>query len=389
MWTLRWIAAWLFVVLAPAYGFAAQLTGVNDSSRLDMSAAHCTLLRYEPLQVPLFYRVKAWRILYATRDYADHPVASSDFVVLSDYASVASNQPIVAWAHPLTGIAQTCAPSQRSSPVTSIAGINELIVGGYVVVATNYPGFGTTGPTGLLVGESQGQAVLDSGLAAQQIPEIGAGTRFALWGYPQGGHAALFASANSKNYTPKLSLVGTTVAAPHTNVKELLQDASHSINGRILMAMAAQSRNTAFRLLLKSLVNREAVPAIAKISSTCLNSIGSTLALLADQQALSRAFLNISLPVQKTWTELLCRNSPVIANGMPPIFISQGGNDNLVKPNVTAQFIGKLCSSENKVMNDFIGSADYENIARLSAVAAISWIGDRFEYKPVINSCMH
>lgn len=155
------------------------------------------------------------------------------------------------------------------------------------------------------------------------------------------------------------------------------------------MAMAAQSRNTAFRLLLKSLVNREVVPAIAKISSTCLNSIGSTLALLADQQALSRAFLNISLPVQKTWTELLRRNSPVIANGMPPIFISQGGNDNLVKPNVTAQFIGKLCSSENKVTNDFIGSADYENIARLSAVAAISWIRDCFEYKPVINSCMH
>ena len=113
----------VFVVLAPAYGFAPQLTGVNDSSRLDMSAAHCTLLRYEPLQVPLFYRVKAWRILYATRDYADHPVASSGFIVLSDYASVASNQPIVAWAHPVTGIAQTCAPSQRSSPVTSIAGV--------------------------------------------------------------------------------------------------------------------------------------------------------------------------------------------------------------------------------------------------------------------------
>ena len=389
MWTLRWIAAWLFIVLAPAYGFAGQPAGFYNSSQLDLSAAHGKLLRYEPLQVPLFYRAKAWRILYATRDYAGRPVASSGFVIQSDYAPGMSDRPIVAWAHPATGIAQICAPSLRNSPVISIAGISELIAGGYVIVATDYPGLGTTGPMGLLVGKAEGQAVLDSVLAARQIPGIGAGTRFALWGHSEGGHAALFASAMSKNYTPGLSLVGTAIAAPPTNFKELLQDDGHSIDGRILMAMAVRSWSTTYRLPLKTLANRDAMPAIAKISSTCLNSMGDMLALLADQQALPPAFLNSNLSVQNAWTELLRKNSPSTDRQKSPIFVSQGKNDNLVKPSVTAQFVRQLCSSGDHVTYDFMGTADHENTARLSAAAAISWIGNLFEYRPVINSCMH
>ena len=65
---------------------------------------------------------------------------------------------------------------------------------GHVVAATDYPGLGTPGPVGYLVGKGQAQAVIDSVRAARQLPDVGGSGRYALWGYSQGGHAVAYAS---------------------------------------------------------------------------------------------------------------------------------------------------------------------------------------------------
>ena len=167
-----------------------------------------------PFRFPPFYRAKAWRILYATRDYAGRPVVSSGMVVLSSYASSdPAARDIVAYAHPTTGIARRCAPTLRQRPVEAILGLNELVSRGYVVAATDYPGLGTPGPVGYLVGLGQGRAVIDSARAARQIPAVGGGTRIALWGFSQGAHAVLFAAAIASTYSPELSLVGVAAVA--------------------------------------------------------------------------------------------------------------------------------------------------------------------------------
>ncbi|MBB3287325.1 MULTISPECIES: lipase family protein [unclassified Rhizobium] len=88
---------------------------------------------------------------------------------------------------------------------------------GWVVVATDYPGLGTSGPHAYLVGNAAGYAVLDAVRAAQGVPRVGAGSRFAVWGLSQGAHAALLTGQVAGRYAPDLQLAGVIAAAPSAN----------------------------------------------------------------------------------------------------------------------------------------------------------------------------
>ena len=109
-----------------------------DWTDLSPAIAPGTLLRARQIQLPFYYKAKAWRILYMTRDYADRPILSSGVIVLSGYAPTDQrHRKIVAWAHPVTGVARNCAPSLRQSPVESMAGFNELIPHRYIISTTD------------------------------------------------------------------------------------------------------------------------------------------------------------------------------------------------------------------------------------------------------------
>ena len=121
-----------------------------------------TLLSYDRIALPRNYRAKAWRILYVTRNYRLAPILSTGLVVLPDKAArIPMERKFVAWAHPTTGIARQCAPSLRDTPLKSIGGLNDLVAAGVVVAATDYPGLGTAGPIGYLVGKGQAYATID------------------------------------------------------------------------------------------------------------------------------------------------------------------------------------------------------------------------------------
>ncbi len=190
------------------------------------------LLKYDRISLSPVYRYKAWRILYITRDYAMRPTLSTGIVVLPDKAPRApADRRFVAWAHPTTGIARKCAPSLRASPMKAIAGLNELVAAGMIVAATDYPGLGTDGPVGYLVGKGQAYAMLDAVRAAKQIPGVGGGPDLALWGYSQGGHAALFAADLAATYAPEMRLRAVAAVAPPTFLGALMQANMNSIPG--------------------------------------------------------------------------------------------------------------------------------------------------------------
>jgi alpha-beta hydrolase superfamily lysophospholipase len=80
-----------------------------------------------------------------------------------------------------------CAPSLAISVFQSMMGLRPMIERGVAVVATDYPGLGTSGPHPYLVGVSEGRAVIDSVRIARLMPGVGGGNRFAVWGHSQGG----------------------------------------------------------------------------------------------------------------------------------------------------------------------------------------------------------
>lgn len=355
-------------------------------SQLDVPPG--TLLRYEPAKLPAFYRAKAWRVLYSTRDYRGRPIAASGMVVVSDYAPKnPAQRKIVAWAHPTTGVARSCAPSLRNNITTMISGLNDLIANGYIVAATDYPGLGTPGPVGYLVGRGQAQAVIDSVRAARQIPGVGGGSRYAMWGYSQGGHAVLHGEKLSRSYAPELKLVGVAATAPPTDLPVLLQANIETIPGRILSAMTVGSWSLKYGIPIDSLVDRRSVNQVFAVNRNCINNFEGQLEALSAQKGLPRDFIAAEAMLAPPWGSIMHENSIPGVSGKTPLLIMQGTDDTLVWPAVTVQFVRAACRTGAPVSFVTLPRKTHGGSAKASTPIAIGWINDRFDGKRSPSNC--
>lgn len=347
-----------------------------------------TLLDFKPMRLPAFYRAKAWRVLYVTRDFRNRPVLSTGMVVLPDSAPRApADRKFVAWAHPTTGVARKCAPSLRQSPTKAIDGLNQLVAAGLVVTATDYPGLGTEGPVGYLIGRGQAHAVLDSVRAARQIPQVGGGNQFALWGYSQGGHAVLFAANEAARYAPELKLQGTAAVAPPTDLGRLLQATIGSVPGRVLASMALAMWSRKYDVPLMGLVDGSVQGVIDQINSYCVDDLGEKFDILAAQKPLAQRFLNFDPASRQPWSRMIADNSVYAPASRAPLYIAQGTSDDIVKPAVTMEFIRAACRQGVPVSINLLRGKGHGASIGAAVPSATSWLAARMSGSPAPNNC--
>lgn len=347
-----------------------------------------TLLKYDRIALPRNYRAMAWRILYVTRDYRMKPILSTGLVVLPDKAArIPMERKFVAWAHPTTGVAWKCAPSLRATPVKAIGGLNGLVASGVVVAATDYPGLGTDGPIGYLVGKGQAYAMIDSVRAAKQIPGVGGGKDFALWGYSQGGHAALFAAGLAERYAPELALKGVAAIAPPTDLGTLLRANMGSVAGRILASFTLSSWSVKYRAPLASLLDGHAEALVQEVRKSCVDDLGGKLEALAAQKGLKEDFLKED-PVSVTpWSDLILQNSLFSLNGRVPALIIQGAADDIVKPQVTTQFVRASCRAGARVEYVTLPGKGHGGAMQSGEKRAVDWLAARLAGQPPRSNC--
>jgi hypothetical protein len=96
-----------------------------------------------------------YRVLYRSTGLDDKPILVSGVVIVPPGAPPPGGRPIVAWAHPTSGIVPRCAPSLAIFLFQQIQGLRSFVRNGYVVAATDYPGLGTAEPHPYLVGTSE------------------------------------------------------------------------------------------------------------------------------------------------------------------------------------------------------------------------------------------
>lgn len=236
----------------------------------------------------------AYRVLYRSMGLHGEPIAVSGVVIIPAGVPPPGGRPIVAWAHPTTGIVSRCAPSLARVLFSSIQGLPEMLGRGYVVAATDYPGLGTRGPHPYLVGISEGRAVLDSVRAARLMPGAGVGRTFAVWGHSQGGQAALFTGIFARSYAPELHLVGVAAAAPATELATLLKDDIDTSGGKNLAAMTLWSWSRVYGAPMKAVVTPEAIPIIDRLANLCIERIFDIFTRRAPTRALDRSFLKVN-----------------------------------------------------------------------------------------------
>jgi acetyl esterase/lipase len=330
----------------------------------------------------------AYRVLYRSTAPDGKPIAVSGVIIVPAGKPPAQGWPVVAWAHPTTGIVPRCAPSLALFIFQQIAGSRELLEQGYAVAATDYPGLGTAGPHPYLVGESEARAVIDSVRAARSFPGMAVSSRYAVWGHSQGGQASLFTGMISKTYAPELELVGVAAAAPATDLATLMTDDLNTSGGRNLTAMTVWSWSRVYGLPIGSVIAPAAMTTVDFLATECIESPFDILVRAPTSEPLAQQFLTVSNPATiEPWKSLLARNTPGILPLEIPVFLAQGLADGLVRPQVTMDYMQRLCGAGSSVRMLVMPNVNHGFAGRDGAGEAVTWMADRFAGRPAPNDC--
>jgi pimeloyl-ACP methyl ester carboxylesterase len=328
----------------------------------------------------------AYRFLYRSTGLQGEPIAVSGLAVIPTAGP--GDRPVVAWDHPTSGIVTRCAPSLARKRYQFIPGLQAMIARGWVVVATDYPGLGTPGPHPYLVGDSEARATLDAVRAVHGLPDAKAGSRFAVWGHSQGGHAALFTALEAASYAPDLHLVGVAAAAPATDLAALLDADLDTPAGQNLTAMTLWSWSRVFGAPSDKVLDPEAVTTVDRLAKECIESIYDLeLRRLTTRPLRSHFLVEADFAQRPPWAGLMAANTPGVVAPNIPVFLAQGTEDKIVRPAITRAYMAKLCKVHVAVRMDWVAGAGHGFVAYKSAAATIAWIGDRFAGAPTPSDC--
>ncbi|MCZ4500302.1 MAG: hypothetical protein JWQ74_2857 [Marmoricola sp.] len=350
-----------------------------------------TLLRTDPVKVGAFSGVKAWRITYATTRDQGEPAIATALVVTSSKGPDAP-RPVIAWAHGTTGIATDCAPSLLGPQYAaySIPGYATLISEGAVIVATDYIGLGTPGPSPYLIGQGEGRSVLDSVRAVQHLKGVEVADRTVVWGHSQGGGAALWSGILAPTYAPDAHVIGVAGIAPASDLIGLVDNLRHSsanaaIESYVLSAYADAYPDVDF----DSYVRPEARAVLREMAGHCLGEYQKIQELTQELPADGSYFARD--PSTGPLAERLAENVPDAAISAP-VFIGQGAADVLVLPSVQAAYVARRCALGTGGALEFRtypGKGHTDVIAAASPLVPdlLAWTTDRFAGRPATSTC--
>lgn len=380
------LAALLLALSACASTVSAQ-TSFYDAPRSLLAGGPGTLVRQQPIDgAPL--GAAAYRVLYRSTGLKGEPIFVSGVVVVPQGDPPLGGRPIVAWAHPTSGVTPRCAPSLAIFLFQQIQGLRSLVKRGYVVAATDYPGLGTPETHPYLVGDSEARAVIDSVRVAGSMPGAGGGKRFTVWGHSQGGQAALFTGLIAKSYAPELTLVGVAAAAPATDLVTLMDDDIHSVGGKNITAMTLWSWHRVYDAPIDSIVDPRAIAVMDRLAHECIEGPFDLVARQRTEKPLEKYFLTVEGPADvEPWHSLLEKNTPGALPPEIPVFLAQGAADQIIRPEVTRDYMGKLCKAGSKVRMLIMPNIGHGRAAQASTMQAVNWMTDRFADEEPPDDC--
>jgi pimeloyl-ACP methyl ester carboxylesterase len=354
----------------------------------DMPRKPGALLRSEPLKdVTLPAGVRGWRILYATT-VDDNTPATAAAIVFAPTDSSGGPLPVIAWEHATTGLLQKCMPSLLSAASKGIPEHNAIAMAGWVVVATDYSFAEKGGPHPYLIGEGEARAALDSVRAAREISELTLDKRVVVWGYSQGGHAALWTGIVAPRYAPDLEIRGVAAIAPATNIENIL--AMNTEMDKRFGPYVARSYSRFYPdITFEQAIRPEALDAARQIVDLC------DFLPPEDQQrieALAATFEGPALATSsnKTLQARLKQNTP---DGpiQASVVIAQGLSDIVVPLSATDAYVEERCAAGQRLEYWTFAGRDHLTIIQSGTPLEdplIKWTTARFANEPQATGCV-
>jgi pimeloyl-ACP methyl ester carboxylesterase len=312
----------------------------------DVSHQPGALLRSEPLKdVMLPAGMRGWRILYATTVDDDTP-ATAVATVFAPSDPPAGPRPVIAWEHATTGLLQKCMPSLLSTATKGIPWCDRIVMAGWVVVATDYSFAEKGGPHPYLIGEGEARAALDSVRAARQMSALTLDKRMVMWGYSQGGHAALWTGFVGPRYAPDLEILAVAAIAPATNIKNILA-MNVEVDKRFGPYLALSYSRFYADITFEQAVRPEALDAARQIVNLCdfvprqdaerIEALAATF----DGPALATS----SNKALQARLDQNTADAPIQA----PVVIAQGLSDIVVPPSATDAYVEERCAAGQRL----------------------------------------
>ena len=271
-------------------GLSAAQPAFYSATRQETVGPPGTLIREEPMSFP---GGAAYRILYRSTGLNNEAIAVSGGVVAPPGPPPPGGRPIVAWAHPTTGVVSRCAPSLARVFFGSVQGLRAMLARGYVMAATDYPGLGTSEVHPYLVGESEAQAGPQVPCARQEkfrAPGPGTGLRCGV-----------------------IPRVGRPRSSPVWKLHDTRPGAQPRRGG------CGGPRDGG---------EPQAEPAIDRLANLCIERWFDVLTRRGPTQALKKSFLRVdNLAEREPWRRLLEENSPAPLPSDIPVFLAQGSAD--------------------------------------------------------------
>lgn len=315
--------------------------------------------------------VTAWRILYRSVGYDGQPVAVSGWVAFSDSVEEA---PVISFGHGTTGIGDECAPTRRGgqAPHNFLTALDS----GFAVAFTDYQGLGTPGMHHYMNGRVEANAMVDIAVAASQLgrqtsDEVG------LWGFSQGGHAALFAAEHFDSIAPGRRLIGTAAVAPAVDISGWF--AEDPPGQRHYLAMIAVAAVDALGLEPDAVLSDALLDRHDQIEGGCL--FDATLAV----SGLTSLFADGDPP--DALKSFFSENDPGTTGLVAPLLLVNGVDDRLLTPELSDAFADQVCAVGTVLERIVISDASHLDTFGESANQVVDWFTDRLEGRPVDDWC--
>ncbi|WP_430593210.1 lipase family protein [Humidisolicoccus flavus] len=295
----------------------------------------------------------AVRVLYST-SYSDGSPALASAVVA--YPTVASAAPriVLAWQHGTTGVAPWCGPSVGPEALTeyAIPGIGRAIANDWAVVATDYPGQGTSGPYPYLIGEGEGRATIDGIRAAQQVEAANASASAWIWGHSQGGHATLWAGEIASEYAPELEILGVAALSaasdPLALAEGITTGTSSALDSVVTSLVLVPYSEEYDDVSLADSVHPAGHGLVQTFASRC---VAEALTLISVLVGLAISFDAPLYSIDVTSGPTHDRLAQNIADGLVPVplFLGQGIDDEVIPIQMQRDLTSQLCGASRTV----------------------------------------
>jgi len=317
--------------------------------------------------------VLAVRILYHSRSANADDVAVSGVVLYPDKKAPRSGWPLIAWAHPVNGVARDCAPS-LSRNLQHGPYLSMYVNLGYAVVATDYAGLGTAFRNAFSDIPSNAQDVIYSIPAARAaVPQLN--SRWIAVGMGEGG-PAVAGVAELESDMHDAGYLGSIVISGLDDPQDRYRPSgSAKFETPLFLAYGMQTVYPRFNP--KDILTGKGLSLYPQVEKSCTDPGQQSPSEILNPNWANNGFVK----------QYFARNVPGQRRLKRPMLIISSALDLSIPISRTAQAVSSMCRRGEEIQFERYPESELSRLFGDSVGDQISWIQARFSDRPAANNC--